>query len=270
MISVKQFLVEVENIVAEEPGYQKGHDGSDSLCDCIGLIIGAIRRAGGEWDGLHGSNYAARHEIKDLQPIYGNGGLKPGEVVFKAYEPGQKGYKLPERYNKSGDKRDYYHIGVVVSAYPLMIRHMTAPKPKTDTSIGKWAYHGWLKKISIDAEEVTPMELEAKVVRTSKSTGKTVNLRTEASKNGDILERIPFGSSVVVVEDKGEWCKITYQGKSGWMMANYIEYAGETDEPEEQYQEILGRISDCLKKIEEGTKQIDSATEQIGAIVGRG
>lgn len=274
-VNVKKFLMEVESIVAEEPGYQTGHDGHDGLCDCIGLIIGAIRRAGGEWTGLHGSNYAARHEVEDLRPIYGNGGLKPGEVVFKAYEPGQKGYKLPERYNKSGDKRDYYHIGVVVSVYPLRIRHMTAPKPKTDTSIGKWAYHGWLKKISVEAEGENPMEQEAKVVRTSTSTGNTVNLRAEASDKGEILKRVPFGSAITVSEDKGKWCRITYQGISGWMMSNYVEYEGEIDEGEDGYQvalssEKIGRIESALQMLEEAAKQIDSATEQIGAIVGRG
>ncbi|MBQ9632239.1 MAG: hypothetical protein IJV04_04895, partial [Lachnospiraceae bacterium] len=63
MISVTDFLARVEQIAAEEPGYQLGHSGDDNQCDCIGLIIGAIRRAGGQWRGIHGSNYAARNEL---------------------------------------------------------------------------------------------------------------------------------------------------------------------------------------------------------------
>lgn len=83
-VNVKKFLTEVEAIASEEPAYKLGHYGQDGLCDCIGLIIGAIRRAGGEWRGTHGSNYAARKEVVALHPIYGSGELQPGEVVFKA------------------------------------------------------------------------------------------------------------------------------------------------------------------------------------------
>lgn len=227
MISVKQFLVEVENIVAEEPGYQKGHDGSDSLCDCIGLIIGAIRRAGGEWDGLHGSNYAARHEMKDLQPIYGNGGLEPGEVVFKAYEPGQKNYKLPGRYKSSRDKRDYYHIGVVVSVYPLRIRHMSNPKPKTDTSIGKWAYHGHLSKVNMEEEELKPM---GKVIVAGGDTNYPIKMRKAASEGSDVLTKIPQGSEAELLEGGGVWNRLLWNGKEGYVQSRFITAPGAAEE----------------------------------------
>ena len=93
-VDVKKFLTRVEEIAAEGPGYQHGHSGDDHLCDCIGLIIGAIRRAGGQWRGTHGTNYAARQEMKYLRKIENTGDLKAGEVVYKAYEPGVGGYDL--------------------------------------------------------------------------------------------------------------------------------------------------------------------------------
>ena len=156
MISKELFLAKVEEIAAESPSYRIGGTGADGTCDCIGLIVGAIRRAGGSWSGLKGTNYTARNELISLRPISGNADLTIGDVVFKAREPGEAGYDaktIQGRYASSPDKRDYYHIGVVLSVYPLRIRHMTTPSVKLDTSLGKWRFHGWLKKIRQEENE---------------------------------------------------------------------------------------------------------------------
>ena len=152
-VSLSDFMEKVEEIAAENPRYRKGGSGKDGTCDCIGLIIGAIRRAGGSWPGLHGSNYAARSETENLREIRTAGDLQPGELVYKAYEPGERGYDLPARYRKggsayTGDLRDYYHVGVVLSAAPLRILHMTDPGPRTDTGLGQWSWHGECKRIA--------------------------------------------------------------------------------------------------------------------------
>lgn len=220
MIDVKQFLVRVEEIAAEGPGYEHGHDGSDHLCDCIGLIIGAIRRAGGQWRGIHGSNYAARREVQKIQKITSSGTLRPGEVVFKSYEPGQGGYKLPARYDPggeyyNGDLRDYYHVGVVISSSTLRIRHMTTPRPKMDTSLGKWSYHGWLKKISSGGEKV-------KVTYQAKVIGGGLNLRKEMDTRSERIAQIPDGSTVTVTEEFPEWCKVEYDGMTGYVLAKFL------------------------------------------------
>ena len=145
-VNVLDFIARAMEIYNESPGDEHGHCGNDGLCDCIGLVIGAIRRAGGQWHGMHGSNYAARNEMVSLEKIVHSGTLVPGEVVYKAKSPDDSGYDLPDRYKTGTDLRDYYHVGVVVSATPLRICHMTTPKPKIDTTIGKWAWHGRLKK----------------------------------------------------------------------------------------------------------------------------
>ena len=180
MVDDKVFLSRVEEIAAEGPGYEHGHDGSDHLCDCIGLVIGAIRRAGGQWRGVHGTNYTARKEVQKIEEIHNSGSLRIGEVVFKSYDPGQGGYKLHARYEPggefyNGDLRDYYHIGVVISTAPLRIRHMTTPRPKMDTSLGKWRWHGWLRKISSGEEQAVKVSYKAKVI------GGALNLREQMS-----------------------------------------------------------------------------------------
>ncbi len=77
-VSLSDFMEKVEEIATETPRYRKGGSGKDGTCDCIGLIIGAIRRAGGSWPGLHGSNYAARSETENLREIRTAGDLQPG------------------------------------------------------------------------------------------------------------------------------------------------------------------------------------------------
>lgn len=128
-------------------------------------------------------------------------------------------------------------------------------------------------------KEDEPMDREAKtakVVRTSTSTGNTVNLRATASTSAKVLGRVPFGETVTVTEDSGQWCKVTWQGITGWMMANYIEYDGmDGDEGEDGYQVVLSldeinTIEAALNELEEIRTRIDGAVEQISMIVGRG
>ena len=147
MLSITEFLAAIEEIAAENPAYRKGGSGFDGTCDCIGLIIGAIQRCGGKWSGIHGSNWAARNEVSGLRKLVSNADLSVGDLVFKAKVPGQSGYDLPSRYSSGSDKNDYYHVGVVLSVYPLRIRHMTTPAAKIDTKLGAWSHHGWCKHV---------------------------------------------------------------------------------------------------------------------------
>lgn len=251
MVRVREFLTRVEQIAAEEPRYQHGHDGSDGLCDCIGLIIGAIRRAGGQWRGMHGSNYAARSEIRKLRPIKSAADLRPGEAVFKAYKPGTGGYNLPARYDPggssyNGDLNDYYHVGVVVSVNPLRIRHMTTPKPKLDTDLGKWAYHGELIKVEY-AGEVEPM---GQVIISGGNTAAPVRLRKAASTGSAILAEIPQGAAAELVQAAGSWSKILYNGVVGYVMSEFVHEDKGKPEPEPEQILVnradLERIYDAL------------------------
>ena len=223
MVSAAQFIANAEQIAAEEPRYQHGHYGQDGFCDCIGLIIGAIRRAGGQWRGLHGSNYAARYEVHSLEPIAGSSQLSPGEVVFKAYEPGQGGYGLPASYEHgggsyNGDLRDYYHIGIVESVYPLRIRHMTTPKIKMDTSIGKWSFHGKLKKIDYSGGGGKVEQ----VIISGGNPDAPINLRAAASTSSSLIAQIPQGSTAELIEGGGTWNQIRYGKHTGYVKSEFV------------------------------------------------
>ncbi len=143
-MTIDEFLTNVRRIQAADPRYRLGRDGSDGYCDCIGLVIGAIRRSGGQWRGIHGTNWTARNAMHDLNPLRGAGQLRRGELVFRAHEPGAKGYALPSRYASSADRRDYYHVGVVMQTNPLRILHCSSGGVKADTSASRWQFHGML------------------------------------------------------------------------------------------------------------------------------
>jgi hypothetical protein len=231
MITALEFIARVEEIAAEGPSYQHGHDGSDGYCDCIGLIIGAIRRCGGVWRGIHGSNYAARSAVEKVDRIGDKSELKPGDLVFKSYDPGDEKYSLPGRYRAggemyTGDLRDYYHVGVVVSADPLRIRHMTTPKPKMDTSLGRWSWHGWLKRVQDQEEGASPMDQGIMVNYQARVIGDgMLNMRAAPDSKATRIMQLPVGAVVSVNQElqEGRWFQISYGGKTGYAMSMYLE-----------------------------------------------
>ena len=218
MVHMESWLNKVDEIAAEGPSYKLGHDGSDGTCDCIGLIIGAIRRAGGEWNGTHGSNWAARNAMDTLHAVTDPDDLHVGQAVFKAAEPGQSGYNLPDRYKGDADTRDYYHVGVVRSVSPLEIVHCTGPGIVRDKKMGKWNYAGWLAMVSRGNDEWEATGMQTAVVIAE--SGSTVNLRK--TPHGALEDRVPVGSVAQVIDTMDGWARITTNGKTGWMDMNYL------------------------------------------------
>ena len=164
MISVPAFLSKIAEIESEHPRYRLGGSGKDGTCDCIGLVIGAIRRAGGSWTGVHGSNWAARNEVRRL---YDTNMAKPGDVVFKFHQSGSSSNKLPSRYANHPDRNDYYHVGVVTSVAPLRIIHCTSSGGvsgiKADTAWGQWSRAAELKAVDY-AVPAAPAGIDKKVL----------------------------------------------------------------------------------------------------------
>ena len=217
MITVERYIDGINSIYVENPSYAIGHDGSDGKCDCIGMPKGAIRRAGGDPSGLSGTNYAARFTIKNLQPIAGSSQLKLGQVVLKKREPGESGYALPEKYKPggksyTGDLRDYYHIGTVTRQYPLEITHMTSPKAKKDTSIGKWAFFGDLPQVEYSPSPEPDPDPSAKLPTLRRGDrGDAVGLaQTELTNSG-----CPCGEIDGVFGQKTEEAVRAFQWKNG-------------------------------------------------------
>ncbi len=227
-ISTQAFLTMCMAIQAADPRYKKGHDGDDGFCDCIGLIIGAIRRAGGSWPGTHGSNFAARNEMRELVAIVSADQLRLGWVVYKRWKPGDAKYSLPDGYKSHTDQGDYYHVGVVISVAPLQIMHCTSwtggSGIKIDTALGAWKWGGRLKKVNYESQEGGERIMD--VLWVGKVTGGRLSLRKTANKDNDTgREWIPDGAQVKVLDMPAPegWVFAEYNGMQGYCMAKYLQ-----------------------------------------------
>lgn len=265
MISLNAFLTAIQSIVSERPTYRNGGSATDGTCDCIGLIIGAIRRAGGTWSGTHGSNYAARNMMQSYPP------LEVGSIVYKARGPDDAGYSLPATYANHPDRLDYYHVGVVTSVNPLNITHCTSWSGgsgiKVDTVIGKWGYGGRIKGVDyewgdkpVDTSPDGTIETEPLIVTVTG--GGTARMRKKPDTDSIVFENIRDGTYVQGIgRGPDGWYQIKYNGKTGWMMEQYLRVDGETaptdsDPPADREDMILvpkakiQEMADCLQEMQ--------------------
>ena len=231
---LQKFIDKVLYIKSLNPKRREPGDGSDGYCDCIGLVIGAIRRCGLKWTGIHGSNWAARKEAVNLRPVKSISDLELGDVVLKGCQPSTKGYALPARYKKggqyyNGDLTDYYHAGVVTKLNPLNITHMSS-KMTVDTKLGKWNYAMRVKPLvnagAYAAEStptINPIPVSGSQAKVTAPSGGTVNMRRTPTLKGALITRIPLGTIVNIIQPGEEWCKISYGAKTGYMMAQFLE-----------------------------------------------
>lgn len=262
MVCVSDFLNGVSAIKAESPTYRSGGDGSDGTCDCIGLVIGGIRRAGGKWPGKHGSNYTARFESESIIRNVMAEDLEVGWVVFKARGPMDQDYDLPDEYrlggsSYTGDIMDYYHVGIVTSVEPLNITHCTKSDTENgiviDTKQGKWTYASKLKMVKyVKEEECNPMDVTQATV--TSADGNPVKLRPTPSTDKPYLAKVPVGTIVDVIQNASGWAQIKIpSGQIGYMMSQFLNFNNdvceETDSYEKEVIDKLNGIQETLNAI---------------------
>ena len=250
-VQPEAFLRYVDVIAAEQPAYALGKDGTGGKCDCIGLIIGAIRRAGGEWTGVHGTNWTVRNAVEYLLPS--ENGLQVGEIVFKSRAKGERYYDLPSRYKDSPDQLDYYHVGVVRSVDPLRIVHCTSPGGiKEDTKRGNWAWRAWCSVIEKESEGET---VANEMIVTAPS-GNTVNMRASASLNAALVTRVDVGSRVTVQQKSGDWSRVTYGKYNGYIKNEYLKDPAGESAPQEST-DILSALYAARDAVNEAIRQAE-------------
>lgn len=228
MIQVDKFLDAVRRNAERVREYKLGRDGTGGQCDCIGLSIGAIRLAGGEYKGTHGSNWAARHEVTGLFHVNAPAQLRPGLLVLKAKQPREAGWALPEKYRSDPDQNDYYHAGVVLSASPLLIAHCTTRGDGGgiyyDTKMGNWAYAAELRQVDYAGGAPDQEEEERMKATIWTENGKPANLRAAKSSSSKLVGQIPVGDEVEVITEAAEWAKVIWNGKTGYVLSKFISY----------------------------------------------
>jgi len=274
-VSVRDYIAKVNEIYAEKPAYELGHDGSDGKCDCIGMCRGALLRAGATGvTNMRGTNMAARSAITGLKQVSSSGQLKAGDVVLKVRDKDDPSMPLPDRYRKGGTDYDpalgeinFTHIGTVTQTNPLEITHMTSPTAQKDSKLGRWSWAGQLPWVDDEGGG----GMQGRVVA---QTGSTVNLRKSPSTSAALIDRIPVGSECEILEERGEWDKVVTCGLVGWMMAMYIEKTGGDVQPEpDPDDDVIGdTVTITLTSAEAAAAYpvLAKICEQIAGKIGRG
>lgn len=225
MILSRDLAKAVEGLALTITGYKIGKRGQSGLCDCIGLIMGAMMQLGHKAYPLHSTNYFARKEMDTLEELDSfSGSLQPGMLLYKAYEDSSD---LNERYRSggryfTGDLLDYYHVGVVTAVEPLEITHCTsvAGGIKRDASLAGWTHAGRLTGVTYSGDSTEPAGISAVVAAAN---GKPVRMRAAPDDDGETLLKLPVGEAVTVLADAQGWSKIrTAAGKIGYMMSEFL------------------------------------------------
>ena len=109
---------------------------------------------------------------------------------------------------------------------------LTIPKGKEVTYIsksGNWykvKYHSKTGYVSSKyiKKTTTPVTTakSTKITSTTYQTTANLHMRSTASAKGKHVITIPKGKRVTATEKFGDWYKVTYSGKTGWVVKNYI------------------------------------------------
>lgn len=279
MPSAKEFSYEVEDIALTVTGYQEGKSGQNGLCDCIGLIMGAMNRLSRISYPIHSTNYFARKQTDNLRVLKSGETLQVGQILYKANSDQSDlndRYKHGGTYYANGDLNNYYHVGVITSLSPLEITHCTQDGSisgiKRDSSTKGWTHVGEVKGVDYAADTNVGSKEEATMSKTAyvsvPAGTTTANLRKRPNKKADLVKRITKGTVVEVLEQADGWSKIQDPtGDRGYMMSEFLkilEYADENapeagedaqqQAPESHFeQEVLERLT----RIEERLNAID-------------
>ena len=253
MVTAEAYVDGVEEIYIEQPDYESGHDGSDHLCDCIGMCRGGLERAGQtNVTNMRGTNQAARKTIRDLRQISSTDGLRVGDVVLKVRDKDDKSMPLPDRYRKGGADYDpvwgetnFTHIGTVTSLSPFTITHMTTPHPKKDKSLKGWTYAGSLPWVQYGEEPgpgpdpVPDPDPGTRFGIVWSENGRPVNMRRGPNIGAALVDRVPVGETVEIIGDRDDWDHINWDWKSGWMMERFIQ----EEKPEADYEVVIPNLT---------------------------
>ena len=197
------------------------------------MCRGGLERGGAtDITNMRGTNQAARKTIKSLQALESSAQLCAGDVVLKVRDKDDANMPLPDKYRKGGgdyDKKlgevNFTHIGTVTSIDPLVITHMTSPTAKKDKSTKGWSWFGELPWVEYEDVPEPPPEpsIDQDMAIVTAPSGKTVKMREKPSTSCRMYWDVPIGSDVIVDEWGGEWSRITWNGRMGYMMTRFLQ-----------------------------------------------
>ena len=64
----------------------------------------------------------------------------------------------------------------------------------------------------------------------AKVIGGNLNMRKDTDVKSPRVTLIPSGSNVAVIENGTEWCKVSYNEYTGYVMSKFLEFESESDD----------------------------------------
>lgn len=81
------------------------------------------------------------------------------------------------------------------------------------------------------------------------TSGKTVNLRSQPSKNAPIIDAIKVGNEVTLIEKtSSDWYKVSYNNYEGYMMSQFLQSTSKIGQ--EDLREVYNSLKETLTLIE--------------------
>jgi hypothetical protein len=222
LITGKQLVIEYRKTIGKYTYAQR---------DCIGSIWKILERYGAKTQ-LVGSNWFARHELKNMRPLTDKSQLYDGCAVLKTVLPTQSGYALPDRYKSDADLIDYNHIGIGTDAGEILDSTRTASgRDGPGVSTAKIGPNSW--DIIADFEDVDysnatePGEPAQEGVDTmigyiNLPPTSNVFHRISPSTDAGWYGRVNGGEQVEIVFNSGEWTRVKHGGHDGYVMSKFI------------------------------------------------
>ena len=177
------------------------------VTDCSGLFYWAFKELGGYM--YHGSNTmwnkycVSKGKLRSGKRTDGKE-LKPGTAVFVL-----KG------------ESDRSHVGLYVGNGKVIEASGTKSGVITTAITNKkWAEWGELKGVSFNVSENTNTKTPEKKEGEAIVNATRVALRSGPSTNSSVIMRVDEGERVEILES--EWTRVSYQGKTGYMMSKFL------------------------------------------------
>lgn len=115
-------------------------------------------------------------------------------------------------------KRNNILFGIAVIIVLIILIALIGKSCSSDKNAGKQPV---TTKPPVTTEaETTPVETT--VAEISMYTTDILNLRKEPNTDCDIITKIGAGKKVTVLSEEGQWCKVKYGVKTGYVMKTYL------------------------------------------------
>lgn len=92
-------------------------------------------------------------------------------------------------------------------------------------------------------EDPAPSYPEIETATVTADRGKDVNLRTAPSTGSALVDRVPLGEMVTVLEYGEDWCKVKWKWKTGYMMTKFLLFDDDLPFDDDDYTIIISGLS---------------------------